>query len=465
MDNKNNLRVGMSTFGAIFFIFGFATTFIVTMTAPVKAIFGLPEWAAQLLSSAFFITYPILSIPSGKLVAKIGYKWTVILGLLLMGIGSIIFWPAARIPSFPLFLIATFILAAGVVFLQVAANPYVTALGPEDSASSRLNLTQALNSVATMIAPWIISVAIFRGLGLPADESLMTKADGLAAAERVPFPFIVMAIVVIAVALILFSIKLPKLITNKKEGKVKKSIWSYPHVILGAFAIFAYVGAEVGNAGLIVNYLRNSGGIDPEKASTYAAIYWGGAMIGRFFGAIMFSDVRSKVKKYGMVIAVLLLAIVSGAFVTATGYGISTWNFNAGLIFMAIALVNFILMQIGRGKAARTLGVFALIAAALSLITTFTTGSIALWTVISIGLFNSIMFPNIFSLAVRDLDSEEMATASGVINSLVVGGAVIPPLMGVIADSLGYTWAFVIPAICYIYIFFYAAKGNKIRRD
>ncbi len=466
MEQKNsNYGLGMGVFGAVFFIFGFATTFIITMTAPVKAIFDLPEWTAQLLTSAFFITYPILSIPSGKLVAKIGYKWTVILGLLLMGIGSLLFWPAARIPSFPMFLVATFILAAGVVFLQVAANPYVTALGSESSASSRLNLTQALNSVATMIAPWIIAVVIFRGLGLPSDESLMTPEHGLAAAERVPFPFITMAIIVVAVAVVLFMIKLPVLTSNKKEGE-KKSIWQYPHVILGAFGIFAYVGAEAGNAGLIVNYLRFSGGIDPEVASTYAAIYWGGAMVGRFFGAIMFSEIKSKVRKYMMVAGVLILALVSGAFVTADtaeGFSIATWNFGAGQIFAIIALVNFLIMQLGRGKAARTLAVFALVAAALSLITTFTTGEVALWTIISIGLFNSIMFPNIFSLAVRDLDGEEMASASGVLNSLVVGGAVVPPLMGVIADSVGYTWAFVVPAICYIYIFFYAVKGHAIR--
>ncbi|MDK2840693.1 MAG: transporter, family, L-fucose permease [Anaerophaga sp.] len=463
---SSNYGLGMGVFGAVFFIFGFATTFIITMTAPVKAIFGLPEWAAQLLSSAFFITYPILSIPSGKLVAKIGYKWTVILGLLLMGIGSLIFWPAAKIPSFPMFLIATFILAAGVVFLQVAANPYVTALGPESSASSRLNLTQALNSVATMIAPWIISVAIFRGLGIPADESLMTPEHGLAAAERVPVPFITMAIVVIAVALILFSIKLPVLVNNnKKEAGTKKSVWKYPHVILGAIAIFAYVGAEVGNAGLIVNYLRNSAGIDPEKASTYAAIYWGGAMVGRFFGAIMFSEIKNKAKKYALVVSVLLLALVSGAFVTADGYTFETWNFSAGQIFMIIALVNFLIMQIGRGKAARTLAVFALMAAALALVTTFTTGDVALWTVISIGLFNSIMFPNIFSLGVKDLDGEEMASASGIINSFVVGGAVIPPLMGAIADATSYTWAFVVPAVCYLYIFYYAVKGHAIRTE
>jgi len=218
---------------------------------------------------------------------------------------------------------------------------------------------------------------------------------------------------------------------------------------------------------LIVNYLRNSGGIDPEKASTFAAIYWGGAMIGRFFGAIMFSEVKNNFKKYGLVVAVLVLALISGAFVTADegSFGIQSWNFTAGRTFMIIALVNFIIMQLGRGKAARTLAVFALIAGALALITTFTTGEVALWTVISIGLFNSIMFPNIFSLAVKDLDGEEMASASGIINSLVVGGAVIPPVMGAIADSAGYTWAFVVPALCYLYIFFYAVKGHAIRTE
>ncbi len=454
--DNSTYGIGMASFGAIFFIFGFATTFIVTMTAPVKAIFGLSEFSAQLLASAFFITYPIMSIPSGRLIHKIGYKWTVILGLLLMGIGSLIFWPAARLPSFPVFLLATFILACGVVFLQVAANPYVAALGPESSASSRLNLTQALNSIATMAAPWLIGVAIFKGLNLPADESLMTPEHGAMAAERVPLPFIIMAIVVIAVAIILYTIKLPVLISEKKE-RVARSIWKYPHVLLGAFAIFAYVGAEVGNAGLIVNYLRRAVMIEPEVAALYASIYWGGAMVGRFFGAIMFSEINKQSKKYGMIFLVLILALVSGTFV-------SDGNFTTGLIFTAIAFVNFLIMSIGKGKAARSLAIFALVAASLALITTFTTGYVALWTVISIGLFNSIMFPNIFSLAVKDLDADEMASASGLINSLILGGAVIPPLMGLIAQTYGYTWAFIIPALCYLYIFFYAVKGFSIRK-
>ncbi|HQO50386.1 MAG TPA: MFS transporter, partial [Bacteroidales bacterium] len=408
---NNNLVVGMSVFGAIFFIFGFATTFIVTLSAPVKEIFGLSEFNAQLLSSAFFIAYPLMSIPTGKIIDRIGYKWTVIAGLILMALGSFIYIPAANMPSFPIFLAATFVLATGVVFLQVAANPYVTAIGPESTASSRLNLTQALNSIATMIAPWLISVAIFKGLTFPADAAI--------AAERVPMPFIIMGLIVLIVAVAIFSIKLPVIQSEKSE---KKSIWNRTHVVLGAVAIFMYVGAEVGNAGLIVNYLKTNLGMLPQEASTYAAIYWGGAMVGRFFGSFMFSDMSST-KKLTYALPVLVLAAISGSFVTE-------WNWNIGLIFTGIALVNFIIMQIGKGKAAQTLAVFALVAALLDLAATFTTGSVALWTVISIGLFNSIMFPNIFSLAVKDLDKGELSGASGLINALILGGAIIPPIMG-----------------------------------
>jgi len=448
MDNKNNnLVVGMSVFGAIFFIFGFATTFIITLTAPVKEIFGLSETAAQLITSAFFITYPIMSIPAGKLIDRIGYKYTVIAGLFFMALGSFIFIPAAKLPSFPIFLIGTFVLATGVVMLQVAANPYVTALGPDSSASSRLNLTQALNSVATMVAPWLISVAIFKGLSFP--------QDNMVAADRVPLPFIVMGVFVIIVAIALFSIKLP-VIKSEESTSTKKSVWKYPHVVLGAIAIFVYVGAEAGNAGLIVNYLKNSIGISAQMAATYAAIYWGGAMIGRFFGSFMFTD-QPMSKKLTYLLPVLLLAFVSGSFVT-------DWNWAIGGTFAGAALVNFFIMLVGRGKAARTLAIFALAAAALDITTTFTGGSIGLWTIISIGLFNSIMFPNIFSLAVKDLDKAELSSASGLINALILGGAIIPPLMGSIADGAGYTWAFIVPAVCYLYIFWYAIKGNTIRR-
>jgi MFS transporter, FHS family, L-fucose permease len=219
MENKsNNLIVGMSMFGAIFFIFGFATTFIIQLSSPVMAVFNLTEFQAQLLTSAFFIAYPIMSIPSGMLVNRIGYKWAVSFGLILMAIGSLVFIPAAKLPSYPLFLMATFILATGVVLLQVAANPYVTAIGPESSASSRLNLTQALNSIATMVAPWLIAILIFRGLELPVDEAT-SQAYGLQVATRIPFPFIVMALIVVTVAIALFLMKLPAISIDRQEGE------------------------------------------------------------------------------------------------------------------------------------------------------------------------------------------------------------------------------------------------------
>lgn len=455
-EQKNNLLVGMSVFGAIFFIFGFATTFIIQLSAPVMAVFDLTEFQAQLLTSAFFIAYPIMSVPTGLLVNRIGYKLTVSAGLFLMAAGSLIFIPAAHIPSYPLFLLATFILATGVVFLQVAANPYVTAIGPESSASSRLNLTQALNSIATMVAPWLISVAIFRGLALPLQPTAEQQLNyGLDVASRIPFPFIVMALIVALVGILLFFIKLPEIATGKSEKG--GNIYKYPHVMLGALGIFCYVGAEVGNAGLMVNYLhKGSLALTKEMASTYAAIYWGGAMVGRFFGSIMFSDTAQS-KKFKYVLMVLALAFVSGAFVT-------DWNWTIGAIFTGTALVNFIFMSLGKGQPARSLAIFALIAALLGLLTTFTSGHVALWTVVSIGLFNSIMFPNIFALAVKDLKGNELASASGILNALILGGAVIPPIMGGIADNYGYTYAYIVPAICYLYIFYYAVYGNKIRK-
>jgi len=447
MEQKNaNYGLGMTVIGSIFFIFGFATTFIITLSGQVKDIFELTEFRAQLLSFAFFITYFFISIPIGLYIKKIGYKSALIIGLLLMAAGSFLFFPAAKVPSFPLFLAATFVLASGVVFLQTAANPYVTALGSEESAGGRLNLVQALNSIATMVAPWIIAVFIFKG----ASEML----SALEKAQTVQMPFIIIGIIVVLVAIAIFLTKLPEV--GGGTDLQRKSVWNHPHVILGAVGIFFYVGAEVGTGGLILNYLKTTMDMTPEVAGKYVAIYWGGAMVGRFFGSIMLSNITDNVKKYSYVAAVLLLALVSGSFVTG-------WSWNIGLIFMAVALGNFLVMQLGKGSAGRSLAVFALLAAILALVTAFTTGSVALWAVVSIGMFNSIMFPNIFTLAVKDLNPGELSTASGIINTLICGGAIIPLIMGKVADVSGYSWAFIVPAVCYLYIFFYAVKGSKLR--
>jgi len=425
----------------IFFLFGFVTTFNITLADKFKAVFELSNFQAQLVNGAFFFTYFVLSFAAGGVIKKIGYKSGVILGLLLVAVGSFLFYPAAKAISFPFFLFAIFIMAGGVVFLQVAANPYVTALGPSETASGRLNLTQALNSIATYIAPIIASVFVFK--------SASNVLDAAGAAQQVSAPFIIIAVIVIIIAIAIYFLKLPVIPT---QGVERKSVWKYSHVVLGALGIFFYVGAEVGVAAMLQRYFQEALNMVQSDAAMMIALYWGGAMVGRFYGSFMLSNVE-KSKKYLYTVLVLLLALFVGWFVRR--------EITDGLIFAGIALVNYILMQLGKGKAARSLAVFGIIAAVLLLVVMLANGNIILWLGLSVGFFNSIMFPNIFALGVDGLDKGELSMASGLINSLIVGGAVIPVLMGLIADGAGVRFAFILPIVCYLYIVFFALVGSK----
>jgi FHS family L-fucose permease-like MFS transporter len=439
-EKKNTQTAGMAFMGMIFFLFGFVTTFNITLADKFKAVFELSNFQAQLVNGAFFFTYFVLSFAAGGIIKKIGYKAGVILGLLLVAIGSFLFFPAAKAISFPFFLFAIFIMAGGVVFLQVAANPYVTALGPSETASGRLNLTQALNSIATYLAPIIAGVFVFK-----------TAADAaLNAAESVPTtPFLIIAIVVIIIAIAIYLLKLPEIST---QGVERKSVWKYPHVVLGAVGIFCYVGAEVGTAAMLQRYFQEALQIARSDAAMMIALYWGGAMVGRFYGSFMLSNVE-KSKKYLYTILVIALALFVGWFVRK--------EITDGLIFAGIALLNYLAIQLGKGKTARSLSAFAIIAALLLVVVMAAHGNIILWLGLSVGFFNSIMFPNIFALGVDGLDKGELSMASGLINTLIVGGAVIPVLMGLVADGLGVRFAFILPILCYLYIVFYALVGSK----
>jgi FHS family L-fucose permease-like MFS transporter len=443
-EQKNTQTAGMAFMGMIFFLFGFVTTFNITLADKFKAVFELSNFEAQLVNGAFFFTYFLLSFTAGGIIKKIGYKGGVILGLLLVAAGSFLFFPAAKALSFPFFLFAIFIMAGGVVFLQVAANPYVTALGPSATASGRLNLTQALNSIATYIAPVVASVFVFK----VAADAALSAAD---AARSVPGPFIIIGITVLIIAVAVYLLKLPEIST---QGVEKKSVWKYPHVILGAVGIFCYVGAEVGTAALLQRYFQEALSMAQRDAAMMIALYWGGAMVGRFYGSFMLSNVDAK-KKYLYAVLVVALALFVGWFVRR--------DITDGLIFAAIAVVNYLAMQLGRGNAARSLAVFGIIAALLLVVVMASSGSVILWVGLSIGFFNSIMFPNIFSLGVDGLDKGELSMASGLINMLIVGGAVVPVLMGLMADNLGVKFAFILPIICYLYIVFFALVGSKRR--
>ncbi len=440
-EQKNTQAAGMAFMGMIFFLFGFVTTFNITLADKFKAVFELSNFQAQLVNGAFFFTYFVLSFACGGIIKKIGYKSGVIMGLILVAIGSFLFFPAAKALSFPFFLFAIFIMASGVVFLQVAANPYVTALGPSETASGRLNLTQALNSIATYIAPLIASAFIFKA----ASVSLSPQE----AAKSVPTPFLIISAIVIVIALAVYFLKLPEIPT---QGVERKSVWKYPHVILGAVGIFCYVGAEVGTASYIQVYLQKALNMVNTDAAKIVALYWGGAMIGRFYGSFMLSNVN-KSKKYLYAVLVIFLALFVGWFVRR--------HVTDGLIFAGIAILNYLAMQLGKGKANRSLAVFGIIAALLLVVVMSLHGEIIMWVGLSVGFFNSIMFPNIFALGVDGLDKGELSMASGLINTLIVGGAVIPVLMGLVADKIGVVFAFILPIICYLYIVFYALAGSR----
>jgi FHS family L-fucose permease-like MFS transporter len=457
---NGNIRLGMTFMASIFFIFGFITNFNIAMKDQVQLAFALTNFEAQLVNFSFFIAYAVFSFLCGFIIKKIGYKNGVIVGLILVAVGSYMFFPAVSVLSYPLFLLAVFVMATGVVFLQTAANPYVVALGPQDTAPARLNLTQALNGVATTIAPFLAGILVLA----PAVLAIKGGASPADAANFVKLPFIVIGTIVVIIAIGIAFIKLPNI--SGDETISSKSVFKKPQVWLGAFGIFCYVGAEVGTASQIAPYLLSDGNTALDVAVKLSAIYWGGGMVGRFYGSILLSTLTS-VKKYQYSALVMVFAFFVGWFITSASVTDGQFVFQSqpmnGFIFLGIAIANFFLMLLGRGKANIALGIFGTVNMLLILAAVMLPATIGMWCLLSIGFFNSIMFPNIFSLGVRDLDPSEMPLASGIINTLIVGGAVVPLLMGGLTDAFSARGALLIPILCYAYITFFALKGSKIR--
>jgi len=449
---SGSIRMGMTLMLMIFFIFGFITNFNIALKDQVQETFQLSNFMANLVNGVFFFAYFVFSFICGKIIKKTGYKMGVIIGLLAIGLGSYLFYPAVAVPSYALFLVAVFVMATGVVFLQTAANPYVAALGKEATASSRLNLAQALNGLATTVAPFIVGIFV------------LTPAAIAMGPTAVQVPFLIIGTIVILIAIIIFFLKLPAIIGGE-ETEGRKSIWKHTHVLLGALAIFFYVGAEVGISTAIVPYLKQSGMLIGEAAKL-AAMYWGGAMVGRFLGSINLSDMESQ-KKFIYSGLVLVLAFFVGWLVTSSQIREGVFVFEStpvnGLIFLGIAIVNFAAIYLSKGNTNIALGVFGMVAAVLVFSSTVLGANVGIWALLSIGFFNSIMFPSIFALGVRDLDKLEMPMASGIINTMIVGGSVIPLLMGWFTDTLSVRAALIVPLVSYVYIVFFALKGSKIR--
>ncbi|RIJ42420.1 sugar MFS transporter [Pontibacter oryzae] len=437
----------------LFFMWGFITCLNDILIPKLQQVFTLELWQAMLIQTAFFgayffisLLYFLMSITKGDPIRQIGYKNGIIVGLVVAAVGCALFYPAASLHSYGFFLGALFILASGITILQIAANPYVTILGPAEGAASRLNMTQALNSLGTTVAPIIGGYLIFGAVN-----------ESSAGADSVKLPYLGLAATLLVIALLIKMAKLPS-IQNEDEIKPDAGALRYRHLVLGIVCIFAYVGGEVAIGSTLINFFRlpEIAGLDETEAGHFLAFYWGGAMVGRFFGAVALSNMRNAGMKY------LIIAGIA-AMVFVLMYAV--YSLDEALITLGLIALNFAVLMIGRFIPSRTLGVFATTVVVLLLITSFATGSIAMWAVIAIGLFNSIMFPTIFTLAIKDL-GVHTSQGSSLLVMAIVGGAIIPPLQGAIADATGnLQLSFLVPMVCYLYIMYYGFIGSKVKES
>jgi FHS family L-fucose permease-like MFS transporter len=389
---------------ALFGIFGFLTSLNNQLVSKLKEIFNLPYGPSMLATSAWFFAYLVFSVPSAKLIEKIGYKRTMVTSLFIMVVGALLFVPAANQVSFGLTLFAIFVLATGVCALQTSANPYVAILGPEHSASARLNLAQAFNSGASAAAGWFAAHFIL------ADTT--TVSDSTAQAHMLEMPYVYIAAGLLVLGFVVMFLHLPAITrsesyrpTDEGAPKAGRGIWSYRHTVLGMVGIFFYVGVEIALAAIIVQYCKQEGISSLETAGILVTVYYLLIMAGRFIG----SALMSKIKAEKMLVVLGIL----------------------GVIMMFVSMV--------------------------------THGQVAIGSLILCGLANSIMYPTIFALGIAEL-GPLTSKGSGVITIGNVGGAIVPPLFGFLADKVGIQYAFVLPIICYIFIAYYGLSGYKPTR-
>lgn len=399
----------LSLLASLFFMWGFITVINNTLLPHLRSVFELSYTQTTLIESVWFIAYFVASIPSAKLIERIGYQKSLVIGLLIMAAGSLGMMLAASIPSYGVTLAMLFVIASGITLLQVAANPYVAVVGKPETASSRLNLVQAMNSAGTMLAPAFGAYLILgRSKGGTAESGVvLTHAERLADAQSVILPYGLVAVVLIVLAIVIARFPLPAIgsATSRvsREERKKHSLWKHRNLVFGVPAIFIYLIAEIGVANLFVNFVSQPdiANLTHEQAGKYLTFLWGGMMVGRFVGSALMQRIRAETVLAGCSI---------GAFV-------------------------------------------------VMLVTVFAHGEVAMWSLILVGLFHSIMFPTIFTLGIRGLGplTEE---GSGLLIMAIAGGALVV-VQGWLADQYGLQLSFLLTALCEVYVLFYALWGAK----
>jgi MFS transporter, FHS family, L-fucose permease len=407
---------------SLYFMIGFITVMNDVLIPALKGLFQFEAnetWKIMLIQFSFFIAYGLMSIPSGYIIHRIGYKNGLILSLSIMAVGLLLFVPASIVVSYVFFLFALFIIALGLALLQVAINPYITALGSIETASARMNVGGALNSLATFMGP-IIGAAFILNTHL---------TDPIEKAAAVRGPYIVLAFLTFGIALLLYFVNLPKIEAQSAETTRFSNLFRYKHLMYGSGAIFFYVGAEVAIGSLLILYLQNDFGINERLASGLVAYYWGSAMIGRLIGSLLGEKISAQrmLAFVSSIAGILILISVSGVF--------RTISINVPVMMMSTENgfgFEFPFVQI----------------------------SLSILALISIGFLNSVMWPCIFPLSIRDLGAST-SKASGWLITMVAGGAFVPFVQGLVKDQFGYNYSFLICLMCYVYIYVFAVNGYK----
>lgn len=441
----------------LFFMWGFITCLNDILIPYLREVFELSYFQAMLIQFAFFgayfvgsVIYFFISMTYSDPIAKMGYKNGIILGLVIAALGCALFIPAASYLLYGFFLMALFCLGLGLTILQIAANPYVSILGSSKTASSRLNLAQGFNSFGYTIAPVIGGYLIFSFFG----------GEGVLGADAVKIPYLGLSILFLLVALIIKLYPLP-IVTQSESIEKGAGALKYKHLVLGMVAIFMYVGGEVTIGSLLVNFfgLPEIAGLNETDASAFLSFYWGGTMIGRFLGAISLSTMANA-KKIGLmaVTAVVAFMVIYGVVYVNTGIA-----FKEISPFILFILLNLVALRLGNSSPQRTLAIFSGIVNLLLMVVIFSTGKIAFWCVIAIGLFNSIMWSNVFTLAIVGL-GKYTSQASSLLVMMILGGALVPLLQGVLADVVGIQMSFALPIVCYVFLGYYGLFGYKPKR-
>ncbi len=456
----SNTRFAFTSVTVLFFMWGFITCMNDLLIPKFKADFDLTQFQANLVQSAFFgayfvvsLAYFLISATRGDPINKIGYKNGLVLGLAVSGLGCLMFYPAAQTKFYPLFLGALLILGGGITIIQIAANPYVSILGSEESAPSRLNLSQGLNSLGYVVAPLIGGLLLF--------GSAVYGSGGGVAAVKAPYVGLAIAFFILAVAF--KCISLPSFV---QEGKVEKGIraFRYPHFVWGWFAIFFYVGSEVTVGSILINYLGDPGvmGLSGERAAHFLSFYWGGLMIGRIMGAISLSGIRES-RKWGYMV---LAAVVATAVIFANAtfkerFTVGQFIDPRDIVpYLGLVALSFVFFGLGRSKPGRMVGLFSIVAAALTAFSMGTRNEFALWSIVGIGLFNSIMWSNIFTLSIRGL-GKDTSQGSSLLVMMIVGGAIMPAIQGALMDHVGVRLSLSIVLVGYLYLMLFGFFGAK----